>query len=623
MKCVFFTHQQYNVDRIHIPTESLVYELNLKNRNDDEVAQIIDSFINYVYQRLNEGNTTGIPIKIPMPIFVLMGRKLDYDGSVFEGEKFDIHHENSFNYGNVVINPQIERVSPIKTKGTLAIVDFLKSFFISDLGEPPRDEEKYKNSLASVYKFKGNKKVLLYFPYISTEYKYITNFRDVGNSLKFFFTLISKKNFLNFQRTTTIDYNQLRKQFKNPPYSDLAIKNMIEILKKEEENKYSFYDDLHLLCKEGGCFADDGEDFTRLLPEFTEDEGKNNENALKYSPFLPNKCLAQTRGYLRNIRDANVGNLDVPEFIKSEAMNDIKNALGVYLKESEELIRTGKTNVGGNEVSNYKSPIDLIISFINKKIKDKYSNNLNEGGKRNYYSSQYSKNIIKELSFLRKIYPGIPEIIMSLYLYNEEMNNDKIIYMPWGKTIVSKRNVISVGELLEINKKLYSFNNRFILTIISNGLIFVIDKTTGNIIYFINRNPIKKAMGMTFETNGFAVEYIDSDENYKSTNVSVSNGVKKLVGDCEECRKPPYSLTLNDNDGSLVIYSNCFFDATDRDFKKFMEKERKFINDAKKKGLNEFNINNPEFIEKSDIRVDIKEEEDYLFCADIDKECRK
>jgi hypothetical protein len=623
MKCVFFTHQQYNVDKIHIPKESLVYELNLNNKNDDEISVIIDKFIDYVYQKLNEGNMTGIPIKIPMPIFVLIGRKLDYDRSVFDGEKFDIHHQNSFNYGNAVINPQIERISPTRTKGTLAIVDFLKSFFISDLGEPPMDEEKYKNSLASVYKFKGNRKVIIYFPYISTEYKYITNFRDVGNSLKFFFTLISKKNFLNFQRTSTIDYEKLRKQFKNPPYSDEAIKTMMEIIKREEGNKYSFYDDLHLLCKEGGCIADEGEDFTRLLPEFTEDEGKNNENALKYSPFLPNKCLAQTKGYLRNIRDANGGNLDVPEFIKKEVMEDIKKGLSVYLRESEELIRTGKTNVGGNEVSNYKSPVDLIINFINKKIKDKYSNNLNDGDKRNYYSREYSQNIIKELSFLRKIYPGIPEIIMSLYLYKEEMNKDKIIYMPWGRTIISKRNVISVGDLLEINKKLYSFNNRFYLTMISNGLIFVVDKTTDSIIYFINRNPIQKAMGMTFETNGFAVEYIDSDNNYKSMNISVSNGINKLVGDCEECRKPPYSLILNDNDGTLNIYSNSFYDATDKGFKNFMEKEKKFINEAKKRGINEFNINNPEFIEKNDLKIDIKEEEDYLFCADIDKECKK
>lgn len=619
MKCVFFTHQQFNVDKIYIPKESLVYELNLKNRNDDEIAQIIDTFIDYVYKRLNEGNTTGIPIKIPMPIFVLIGRKLDYDRSVFEGEKFDIHHKDPFNYGNSTITPEIEKVSLIETKGTLAIIDFLKSFFNSGLGEPPRDEEKYKNSLASVYKFKGNKKVVIYFPYISTEYKYITNFRDVANSLRFFFTLISKKNFLNFQRTSTIDLKKLKKQFKNPPYTDKSIQKIIEILKNEEKNKFGLYDDLYLLCKEGGCIADEGEDFIRLLPDLSDDEAKNNESALKYSPFLPNKCLAQTRGYLRNIRDANDGNVDVPEFIKSEVMKDIKDGLGTYLRESEELSKNARTNINGNDVANYKSPVDLILSLINKKIKDKYSTDLNEGDKKNYYSKEYSVNIIKELSFLRKIYPGIPEVIMSLYLYNEKMNTEKMIYMPWGKTIVSKRNVISVGELVEINSKVYSFNNRFVLTIISNGLIFVFDKITGNIIYFINRNPIDNVRGMTFETNGFAVEYIDSDNNYKSTNVSVSNGLNRLIDDCEECTKPPYSLTLNDEDGSLIIYSNCFFDATNRDFKTFMKKEREYVSEVKRKGLNEFNINNPKFTEK----VDLKEEEEYLFCADIDKECRK
>ena len=60
MKCVFFTHQQYNVDKIHIPTETLVYEINLINKNDEQTAKIIDNYIDYVYKKLNEGNTTGL-----------------------------------------------------------------------------------------------------------------------------------------------------------------------------------------------------------------------------------------------------------------------------------------------------------------------------------------------------------------------------------------------------------------------------------------------------------------------------------------------------------------------------------------------------------------------------------
>lgn len=621
MKCVFFTHQQYNIDKIHIPTETLVFELTLINKNDDEIANIIDKYIDYVYMKLNEGNTTGIPIKIPMPIFILMGRKLDYDRSVFDNEKFDIHTTNSFNYGTQIINPELVEIDRNSYKGTLAIVDFFKIYFNSGLGEQPTEENKYKNSLSSVYKFKGSKRIIIYFPYITNEYKYVSNFMDISNTLRFFFTLISKDNFLNFKRTTTINYDKLRKQFKNPPYNDNTIRMIIKILENQERNKYGYYDDLYLLCNEGGCISEEGEDFGRLLPEYVEDdEGKNNENALKFSPFLPNKCIAQTRGYIKNIRDANSGNIDISEFIKNEVMKDIKEGLGKYLKESEELIRTGRNRSDENDIANFKSPIDLIINLINKKIKDKYSTNLNEGDKRNYYSRIYSQNIIKELSLLRKIYPGIPEIIMSLYLYNENLKKDKIIYMPWGRTLISQRNVISIGELIEINKRIYSFNNEYVLTIISNGLIFVMNKKTGDILYFINRNPIKNVKGMTFEINGFSVEYIDSDNNYKSMNVSSINGINKLIGDCEECRKSPYSLLI-DNNGSIVIYSNGFYDATDKELKNFINKEKEYIIDAKRRGINTFNINNSDI--KNDIKIDIKEEEEYMFCAEIDKECIK
>jgi len=611
MKCIFFTYQQYNVDKIHIPKETLVYELNIINKSDNEISEIINKFIDYVYNKLNEGNKTGIPIKIPMPIFILMGRKLEEDRNIFENEKINI--EDDYNFGK---DNKIKR-------GNLAIIDFFKSFFNSGINNSEVEKEKYKNSLITTYKFKGNKKIILYFPYITNEYKYITNFLDVSNSLRFFFTLISKDNFLNFQRTTTIDYNKLKNELKIPPYTEKSIKKIIEILKREEKNKYSYYDDLYLLCKEGGCISDDGEDFFSLIPEYTEYENKNNENAIKYSPFLPNKCIAQTNGYIKNIKNATKQNIDIIDFIKKEALDEMKEKLKIYIKESNKLIKTAETELKDNEISNYKSPVDLIINIINNKIKDKYSTNLNDGGKTNYYSREYSQNIIKELSYLKKIYPGIPEIVMSLYLYDEQQNKDKIIYMPWGKTLISKRNVISIGEILEINKKLYSFNNNYALIVLSNGLIFVIENKTGNIIYFINRKSINNTKGITFELNGFIIEYIDNLGNYKSQNII--NEIDKLIDDCNECKNPPYSLLLDNENGNIKIYSNSFYDATNKKINKFIEKEKEILMITRKNNIDNdiYNINNPKFIEQNNIKIDLIQEEDYIFCADIDKECKK
>ena len=114
---------------------------------------------------------------------------------------------------------------------------------------------------------------------------------------------------------------------------------------------------------------------------------------------------------------------------------------------------------------------------------------------------------------------------MSLYLYNENLKPDKIAYMSWGRTIVSNRNVLSIGELLEVNKRLYSFNNEYFLTITSNGIIFVANKNNGNIIYFINRQSFKKVLGMTFEVSGFIIEYIDNDNADMLRTICNINGV--------------------------------------------------------------------------------------------------
>ena len=97
MKCVFFTHQQYNIDKIHIPKQSLYLELTSFNKNDNEIGELIDKNIDDVYNKLNEGNKTGVPIKIPMPIFILMGRQLDYDRSIFDNERFETDFKHGFN----------------------------------------------------------------------------------------------------------------------------------------------------------------------------------------------------------------------------------------------------------------------------------------------------------------------------------------------------------------------------------------------------------------------------------------------------------------------------------------------------------------------------------------------
>ncbi len=603
MKCVFFTHQQFNLDKIHIPSQSLYIEEDVEIRNPGDLENHINRIIDTIYNNLNRGNR-GSPIKIPAPIFALVGRILDYDRSIFDGETMKTPYNTPFAYGK-------ERITP-NQDGSLAIVSYFKSFFSSGLGEQPKDEDNYKRSLAISYKFKGRLKLIIYVPYMTNKYKYVTNFTDIMNSSRFFYSLLTNDNFLNFKKTTLVTYDELKKKYKN--LSDRTIYRLIEILKGEDEKKFGFYEDLLKLCAEGGCIADEGEDFSRMLPPYTDDEGKNNENAIKQSPFIPNKCLAQTTGYIRNIRDATNHNKDLPVFLKTHAMKEIKESLEKYIKVSDNIARDRNADVNPDDIASYKSPVDLIIAIINKYIRNYYSTNLNDEKRDdiplNHYSKNYSRNIIYELSLLQKFYPGIPEVIVSLYLFDENTRPDRLIYMPWGRTLVSGRNVLPFGELFEVNKTLFSFNNRFGLTINSNGIIYVYDRNSGNIIYFLNKNPTPNTQGMIFETTSIDIEFIDSNGNKKSKSVFNNS----FIGDCDGCNSSPFNLIL-DNNGAIIIYANSFLNATNKEFKSFLDKEMGYMNDIRRRGMgDDFNINNPRFVEITGQKIEeIPREEEYIW----------
>lgn len=623
MKCIFFTNKQYNNDKIHIPSQSLYIENEIRVNSSNDINNHINNIIDFVYQRLNWGNNTGVPVKIPAPVFALIGRKLEYDSNIFEGEIFKSPYINKFRYGTQTLTPDFQ--------GKLAIMTYLNTFFNSGLGEMPRDQEKLKESLASSFKFKGNTKIIIYFPYLTNKYKYVSNFTDIINSSRFFYTLINNNKLLNFKKTTVITFEDLKKKFKN--LDDRVINILLEILTREDRKAFTFYEDLLNLCVEGGCVSDYGEDLTRLTTTFTEDMNQNNEEAIKKSPYLPSKCLAQTKGYLNNVKNIE-NNVDLPEFLKKNAMKEIGESLGKFIEISDKIAR-GDKDVGNSEeskkIADYTSPIDLIISIINKYISKGYATNLNEGErdgiKLNHYSKDFSRDIIKELSLLNKFYPGIPEMVMSMYIIDETMRPDKFIYHPWGKTLISARNVLQLGDSIPVGKSLFSFNNRFVMTFTSNGIIYTYDTYSGRVLYFINRTPVNNSQLISIGTTNIVIEYIANDKNRKSTTLKLPNDIKSFIGNCDECTNEPYNLIISDNDGSMLIYANSFVDATSTEFKNYINIERKNAE------IINLNINDATFSQKignppnttiafgSVNAVGI--EEDYVFCADKDKQCKK
>ena len=613
MKCIFFTNKQYNVDKIHIPTQSLYIQNDIKINNINDINNYINNMIDHIYNRLNAGNVSGIPAKIPAPLFALIGRKLDYHTSIFDGEKFKTPFRTPFNYGSTTVYPN--------GNGELAILSYFNSFFNSGLGEMPRDQEKLIGSLASSFKFKKNVRIIIYAPYLTNEYKYVTNFTDIINSSRFFYSLLTNDFFLDFKKTTIITYETLKNKYKN--LNERSLRFLLEILTREDRKNFTLYEDLLNLCVEGGCVSDYGEDINRLTTTFTDDMNQNNEEAIKKSPYVPSKCLAQTKGYINNIRDIH-NNRDVPEFLNENAMKEIQESLYKYVDISDKIAR-GDRNIGDDEeskkIADYTSPVDLIISIMNKYIKDGYLINLNDGErngiKANHYSKDYSKNIIKELSLINKFYPGVPEVIMSFNLIDETQRSDKIIYHPWGRQLLSSRNVLKLGESIPANKSLFSFNNRFVMSITNAGIIYVYDRNSGRLLYFVNRTPVYNAQSVTISTTDISVEYISNDNNKKSQSLKLPNDIKSLVGNCEECMNEPFNLIIDDNNGSLLIYANSFVDATSSEFRNFINSERE---NAQRLNMN---INDANFMNNIGKPIEFGIQEDYVFCSSIDRECKK
>ena len=626
IKCVFLTNEQFNINKIHLPSQSLyLYEMIRANALSDietKISQMIDG----IYTKLNENNK-GTPYKIPMPIFILLGKALEYEKSILESETF-IHTPvaaNGYKMGTSTISTD--------TTGNIAILDYIKAFFSSGL-ETKQDKSKYDTSIINTYKFKGNVRIYLYVPYLTNKYKYITNFTDLITSSRFFYSLINTNYFLSFERTSNIN-EEFIKGLRKANIDERVINNIINIFKEADKKKYTLYDDLVNLCFEGGCVSDVGEDLERLIPQYTDDEGKNTENAIKYSPFMPSKCLSKTNGYICNVRYSNEKNTDIHDFLKKYSMKELKGSLARYTEINYKIANKEDVSKNTSEIDKYKSPIDLIIAVVNKYIKDGYSDNLNDETKDikikkinakgeeeeytektilNHYSKEYSENMIKELSLLHKLHPGVPEVVLSLYLFDETKKSDKIIYMPWGRFLLSNNYVLNIGDRLPINKKLFSINNRFGLTVAKNGYIYVYDLTTKAVLYFLNKTVIKNTMGLIIETSGIAVVFIDSNKNEKSRVVLEIPLVK--MDNCEEC-KEPYNVIIDNDTGDLVIYGNSFYNSTSTEFQNLITTERRQLKS------NQFNIDNLDEMIDSDKELLLKQQQDYLYCNSLNAGCIK
>jgi len=138
-----------------------------------------------------------------------------------------------------------------------------------------------------------------------------------------------------------------------------------------------------------------------------------------------------------------------------------------------------------------------------------------------------------------------------------------------------------------VNKKLFSFNNRYALTINANGFVYVYDVRNRNILYFIHRgnNENNSFISMTFETTGLVIVYKDKNDNLKPVSRDILPKIPLIKSNCDNCSEP-YSMIL-DNNGNLVVYGNGFYDSTFDGFKEMINKERMLNEELMKSGGND------------------------------------
>lgn len=563
IRCAFLTQEQYT-NEYHIPKNSLNISFNTTM---DNIENSIDINIQNVYNKLNEIRSPT-PIKILKPIFVAFSRKIEH-------------------INNVLNDKSIRPIEIKKENDDISYCLAINKYINSYLNKMKNNDliNKYNSLPINKYDFKGNVKVIIFFPFITTDYKYITNFKDILNSSAYFINLLSDTEFNGIPETSSFDEEKFRKSFSKSGFSKKFVDKIINDIKLQDKTNYRYRDDLMVLCNEGGCLSESGgEDFNSLLPRISDNNGDNTNNALNASPFLPTKCLAQTNRYKCGILSPDNNNKTPQELIKdNDVMNYLTDILQKYIINEECITENNKNKDFCNRYADknpdlQQTPVDIINNVISVFLrKEKYSSDFNNN-KKNHYSEIYSINIIKELMFINNIYPGIPEVVFPLYLYTK--NNEYTIEPPWGARLLTTDYIFNDGEEIPIGVRKYSSNNRYYIEMNSQGQIYV--STNENIYYYLNIHPFKKPVSMIF-TNTITINFIEEETNYlRPRRVINMDLIMK-----DDKHRDPYSFYIND-EGKIRVISNGFLDATSKEFNDFIDNK---INEYKKykNNLNYYN----------------------------------
>ena len=589
IRCMFFTQDSYN-SRLHIPKSSLTLEFDstISNLEND-----IENNIKNVYDKMNRiSGTNGV--KILSPIYVAFSRKLEYSNSIFDDQslkKIEIKKNNN--------------------QYSLAISDFMNNYFNSYPNE--QLQEKYKSLPMNIYNFNNRRiKVIIYIPFMTREFKYITNFTDIINSTRFLINILLDTTFNGLPDVNTFNEDKIRKNFEKTNeikkrnnqklITSEEINYVINKLKKGDKLNFRFSDDLMYLCNEGGCISESsGEDFNNLLPSLATTDSDNDNNAINMSPFLPNKCLAQTIRFKCGVVNADKNNTPLSDVMKSKPIIDYLTANLRKYKINEECLTLDKKTASKSDIEFCKkegdenpnmnqTPVDIINTALSYQLRNQFSSDFKEEKnsdkkieKYNHYSKDYSVNMIKELMFLRNKYPGIQEIVFPLYKYTGY--NNYIVEPPWGSLFLTSNHIIFYNETIEKQTRKYSFNNQYYLKMNNKGHIYVKRESNDQIIYYLSIIEFLRPLSMAF-SNTITINFKDNISGYEKPQTVLDSSIK-LINKSDKLREP-FNFYLDDN-GKLRVFANGFLDATDQSFKNYIDNK-----------INEYNElgNNPEYYNK-------------------------
>jgi hypothetical protein len=588
VRCIFFTQENYNAN-YHIPKSTLTRQFysTIENLETDIEINISDV--------ANNVNSIVPGAKILKPIYVAFARTLEHTGSIFDDPTFETSNEK-----------MIDMDMPDNTY-KLAIKTYMERYLTKMNSEELN--KRYKTLPMNFYNFVNNKiKVILYFPFMTADYKYISNFKDIINSSLFFIKTILDTRFNGLPAVNTFNEDKIRKElkksnFSSPELIDYAINEM----KKGDNKNFRYKDDLMYLCNDGGCLSEtEGEDFNTLLPSLSANDSDNDNSAFKMSPFLPTKCLAQTIRYKCGILGLD-GNKSLDEIMKSEKIIEyLTSSLKKYITNEECTLNKTERNKEYCEINADKklkmqqTPVDIINYTFSYQLRTRYDSDLNKGDGVNHYSKDYSINIIKELMFLRSKYPGIQEIVFPLYIYSS--NNDMTIDPPWGPMFLTNDQVFSSGE--NITKPKYSFNNKYYLKMNEKGHITVNYAENDQIFYYLNTVEYPKPLTMSFGSS-IVIVYISPKTGYQE-NIVVTKDINLIIKD--EKHREPFDFYIND-EGKIRVFANGFIDATSKAFSDFIdnkiEEYKKYSSSASSNGIDYvslYNQNNE--LDKNKINTD-------------------